>query len=107
MPPKPRLFAPVEALVVATMVLAIASGTSAAPKFKVLHAFGAGKDGAGLYSGVALDRQGDLYGATSGGGAYGYGTVFQLAPHPAAGGLKPYSTTLRITTRMETTSMAA
>jgi uncharacterized repeat protein (TIGR03803 family) len=65
------------------MVLAIASGTSAAPKFKVLHAFGAGKDGAGLYSGLALDRQGDLYGATSGGGAYGYGTVFQLAPHPS------------------------
>jgi uncharacterized repeat protein (TIGR03803 family) len=64
------------------LILTLASGASAAPKFKVLHAFGAGKDGGGLYSGLALDREGNLYGATSGGGPYGYGTVFQLKPHP-------------------------
>ena len=65
------------------LILALASGASPGPKFEVLHAFGAGKDGAGLYSGLALDRQRKLYGATSGGGPYGYGTVFQLAPHPS------------------------
>jgi uncharacterized repeat protein (TIGR03803 family) len=46
----------------------------------VLHAFGAGKDGAGLWSSVVFDKTGNLYGTTSGGGAYGYGTVFQLRP---------------------------
>src|SRR5271166_1896034 len=54
----------------------------AAPNYKVLHAFGAGKDGGGLWTSVTLDKKGDLYGATSGGGAYAYGTVFRLAPHP-------------------------
>lgn len=80
MQPKPRLFATVEALVVATMLLTIVSGTSAAPKYKVLHAFGSGKDGAGLWAGLVLDGKGNLYGTTSGGGAYGQGTVFELMP---------------------------
>jgi uncharacterized repeat protein (TIGR03803 family) len=43
-----------------------------------LHAFGAGNDGGGLWSSVSLDKKGNLYGATSGGGDYGYGTVFKL-----------------------------
>jgi uncharacterized repeat protein (TIGR03803 family) len=44
----------------------------------VLHAFGTGKDGAGLWGSLALDSQGNVYGTTSGGGAYGHGTVFKL-----------------------------
>jgi len=52
----------------------------AAPKYKVLHAFGMGKDGGGLWASLALDAKGNLYGTTSGGGAYGDGTVFQLSP---------------------------
>jgi uncharacterized repeat protein (TIGR03803 family) len=31
------------------------------------------------YGGVVMDRSGNLYGTTSSGGAYGYGTVFELA----------------------------
>src|SRR5208337_3815022 len=49
-------------------------------QFKVLHAFGAGHDGAGVWDSVAFDGHGNLYGTTSGGGAYGYGTVFELSP---------------------------
>ena len=66
---------------VASAILALTSSVVGSPRYKVLHAFGAGKDGAGLYSGLALDRQGNVYGTTSGGGPYGYGTVFQLTPH--------------------------
>jgi uncharacterized repeat protein (TIGR03803 family) len=65
-------------LVVGTLLLA--SSAAAAPKYKVLHAFGFGNDGAGLYGGLVFDPQGDLYGGTSGGGDYGYGTVYQLTP---------------------------
>jgi uncharacterized repeat protein (TIGR03803 family) len=53
-------------------------------QFQVLHAFGSGSDGGGLWSSVVFDKQGNLYGATSGGGDYGYGTVFELSP--ASGG---------------------
>ena len=49
-------------------------------EFKVLHAFGAGTDGAGVWGSVAFDKLGNVYGTTSGGGNYGYGTVFQLSP---------------------------
>jgi uncharacterized repeat protein (TIGR03803 family) len=48
--------------------------------FRVLHAFGSGTDGAGVWDSVALDSHGNLYGTTSGGGEYGYGTVFELNP---------------------------
>jgi len=50
--------------------------------FKVLHAFGAGKDGAGVWDSVTLDAQSNLYGATGGGGTHGDGTVFRLTPMP-------------------------
>jgi len=46
----------------------------------VLYSFGTGTDGATPVGGVTLDAAGDLYGTTSLGGAYGYGTVFQLTP---------------------------
>jgi uncharacterized repeat protein (TIGR03803 family) len=48
--------------------------------YKVLHAFGKGKDGGGVFAGVAFDSKGNLFGATWGGGAFGYGTVFELTP---------------------------
>ena len=47
-------------------------------KEKVLHAFGTGTDGAIPVAGATLDTSGNLYGTTSAGGTYGYGTVFQL-----------------------------
>jgi uncharacterized repeat protein (TIGR03803 family) len=62
------------------LTLLLASVAAAAPKYKVLHAFGTGKDGGGLWGSLAFDANGNLYGTTSGGGAYGDGTVFELTP---------------------------
>ena len=45
---------------------------------KVLYSFGSGADGATPVAGVTLDAKHNLYGTTSAGGTYGYGTIFQL-----------------------------
>jgi len=68
-------------LLLAVATLALVSTAQAAPKFKVLHAFGQGQDGAGLWGNLALDSKGNLYGMTEGGGTSCCGIVFQLAPH--------------------------
>jgi|SRR5580658_1894196 uncharacterized repeat protein (TIGR03803 family) len=47
---------------------------------EVLYSFGTGTDGANPVAGVTFDAAGNLYGTTSAGGTYGYGTVFQLIP---------------------------
>ncbi|MGA9639776.1 MAG: choice-of-anchor tandem repeat GloVer-containing protein, partial [Terriglobales bacterium] len=50
-------------------------------KETVLYNFcvqGCPPDGTGLYGGVVLDAQGNLYGTTASGGAYGQGTVFKV-----------------------------
>ena len=45
----------------------------------VLHNFAGGSsDGEYPVAGVILDAKGDLYGDTEEGGAYGYGTVYEL-----------------------------
>lgn len=62
--------------------LAVGPYADASGEYKVLHSFGKGQDGAGVFAGVVLGDQGSLYGATTGGGAYGHGTVFQLTPGP-------------------------
>lgn len=49
----------------------------------VLHSFCSQpncSDGANPYAGLIADAQGNFYGTTFGGGAYGYGTVFKLTP---------------------------
>ncbi len=43
----------------------------------ILHSFN-GADGQFLLSGLLLDKTGNLYGTTQGGGAFGQGTVFEL-----------------------------
>ena len=63
-----------------TIPLAFESSAAAAPKYKVLHAFGRGQDGAGTWGSLLLDKNGNLYGTTGGGGLYGYGTAFELTP---------------------------
>ncbi len=47
---------------------------------EVLYSFGTGTDGTIPVAGVAFDASGNLYGTTSAGGTYSYGTVFQLTP---------------------------
>jgi uncharacterized repeat protein (TIGR03803 family) len=69
-------------LAVITVSVMFAPGAWAAKKYKVLHAFTGGSDGGGVYDGVVLDAKGNVYGTTSGGGAYGYGTVFVLKAGP-------------------------
>jgi len=44
----------------------------------VLHSFAGSPDGDGPGTGVTLDAQGNLYGATGGGGTFGLGTVFKV-----------------------------
>jgi uncharacterized repeat protein (TIGR03803 family) len=44
----------------------------------VLHSFTGGADGAGPIAGVILNATGNLYGTTSGGGAFGHGVVYEV-----------------------------
>ena len=60
--------------------LAIPTVTGGEWTEEVLHSFGAGTDGTIPIAGVTFDASGNLYGTTSAGGSYGYGTVFQLTP---------------------------
>ena len=64
----------------AVAVLAVASGQSRAadPTLTTLVSFDSA-DGADLYAGVIADGSGNLFGTTTEGGAYGYGTVFEIA----------------------------
>jgi len=48
--------------------------------FTVLYSFTGGADGASPWGGLMQARDGNLYGTTTSGGTYGYGTVFQIAP---------------------------
>jgi uncharacterized repeat protein (TIGR03803 family) len=53
---------------------------------RVLHSFNNnGKDGFEPYGGLVIDSSGNLYGTTYSGGAYGYGTVFELIPQAGGG----------------------
>jgi len=44
----------------------------------ILWNFGNGADGLEPFAGLIQDKKGNFYGTTNGGGAYGYGTVFEL-----------------------------
>jgi uncharacterized repeat protein (TIGR03803 family) len=60
--------------------LAIPTVTGGKWTEEVLYSFGTGTDGATPVAGVTFDASGNLYGTTSSGGTYGYGTVFELTP---------------------------
>jgi uncharacterized repeat protein (TIGR03803 family) len=49
-------------------------------KLTTLYSFSCGLDGGTPVGGIALDKANNLYGTTSGGGAYSFGTVFKVAP---------------------------
>jgi uncharacterized repeat protein (TIGR03803 family) len=62
------------------IVLSWATDAVAAPRYKILHAFGKGTDGVGLWGSLLLDKQGNVYGTTAAGGKKLGGTVFKLTP---------------------------
>lgn len=50
--------------------------------YSVLHSFDGSPDGAALFGGVVIGKDGILYGGTHSGGTYGYGIVYSLTPAP-------------------------
>jgi uncharacterized repeat protein (TIGR03803 family) len=68
------------------LALLVSPCVHAQEQFKILHNFGSGIDGAGLWSPVVTDRRGNLYGTTTGGGEYEQGIVYQLRLNPALSG---------------------
>jgi uncharacterized repeat protein (TIGR03803 family) len=85
MKPKRFLSILIDAAMALAMVLILASAAWAGPKYKVLHAFGAGKDGAGLWGSLLLNQKGKVYGTTTAGGSFGGGIVFELTPKATGG----------------------
>jgi hypothetical protein len=68
--------------------LSLAGSALAAPVETLLYSFQGGSDGGAPYAGLIADKEGALYGTTTGGGTgdggFGFGTVFKLTP-PAKG----------------------
>lgn len=63
------------------IVFQLTPGTSGKWTEKVLHSFGKVSDGASPYApSLIFDAAGNLYGTTAWGGAYDYGTVFEITP---------------------------
>lgn len=65
--------------------LALAVAVPAAPALaknneKILHAFKGGADGANPFAGLTEDKDGNFYGAVSGGGAGGNGAIYKITP---------------------------
>jgi len=60
------------------VVFALVSACMAGGREKTLYTFPGGSRGDDPESGVVSDRDGNLYGMTYSGGAYGWGTVFEL-----------------------------
>ncbi len=55
-------------------------GNAEAKSFRLLYEFANQSNGSFPYAGLIADAAGNLYGATSGGGANGLGAIFKLAP---------------------------
>jgi uncharacterized repeat protein (TIGR03803 family) len=67
-------------LVVTGIILVLSRGVWAQSKYKTLHTF-KGSGGVSPYGGLTFDSAGNLYGTTTSGGLYSYGTVFELTPN--------------------------
>ena len=65
-------------LAVTVVCIAAATVARADPTLTTLVSFN-GADGAGPLGSLVADGNGNLYGTTRNGGAYGYGTVFELS----------------------------
>lgn len=66
------------AVAVVAIAIIVAATQVEAQTFTVLHSFTGGADGAYPRAGLTLDRAGNLYGTTEGGGEHGWGVVFKL-----------------------------
>lgn len=63
-------------LFLATLIFTVGLAVNAhGQTFTVLYTPGSGAQG-----GLTFDAIGNLYGATAGGGTFGYGTIFELSP---------------------------
>jgi uncharacterized repeat protein (TIGR03803 family) len=69
-----------KALLVIAVSLMFAHNAAAQSAYNVLYSFTGHADGGGVWDSVVSDTNGNLYATTSGGGDFGYGTVFQLTP---------------------------
>ncbi len=67
-------------IAVASGVLLAASGARAAVREKILYSFASGSDAQFPMAALTFDDQGNLFGTTSGGGAFGNGAIFELSP---------------------------
>ena len=74
-------------LPVIRIAILMLAGSAWAATEEVLYSFKGGTDGVNPSTDLVADRQGNLYGATTEGGQYGWGTVFQLTPPSAPGGV--------------------
>jgi hypothetical protein len=90
---KPILFSKSALLLIALClpIVAVAPEQSRAANLTSLVSFN-GTNGEGPLAGLIADANGNLFGATEGGGAYEYGTVFEIAK--TAGGYASTPTTL-------------
>ncbi len=61
-------------------MMLVFAGSSALAREKVLYRFPGGDGAYDSRSGVVFDSSGNLYGATSQGGTYGWGTIYELTP---------------------------
>jgi len=77
----------IRALVIVALLSAAGHYSVQAQSFTILHSFTGGVDGAEPIGGLILDKAGNIYGTTSGGGLDGFcgshdcGQVFKLAKH--------------------------
>lgn len=72
-------------LLVFFIALAVFYPNALSASDRILHNFNATPNGSAPSGGLVQDASGDLYGTTSGGGAYGLGTVFKLTPNGTGG----------------------
>jgi uncharacterized repeat protein (TIGR03803 family) len=73
-------------LTLALIVLAFTAASAAQATFKVIHTFTGKPDGISPWGALINDNHGNVYGTTTAGGGYGYGSVYELTPPTDSGG---------------------
>jgi uncharacterized repeat protein (TIGR03803 family) len=81
-----RIYPLIATVTTAFMLTVVVLQAAQAQSFVALHEFTGGQDGLAPVAGLAMDKAGNLYGTTQGGGGGGHGTVFKMT-HKAGGWL--------------------